>query len=121
MSGSETIAGRGFSERTELPARRGRCSPALVAGTRTTVIIPASQVGNERPIEIVSERWYSPQLKTVVMTSHKDPRMGETTYRLTNISMSEPARNLFEVPAGYAVTEENPMKMRGLRKPEQTK
>ena len=72
-------------------------------GTRTTVTIPAGEIGNERPIEIVSERWYSPELQLVVMTRHSDPRFGETTYKLTNINRSEPAKTLFEVPADYTI------------------
>ena len=74
-------------------------------GTRTTITIPAGEIGNERPIEIVSERWYSPELQVVVMTRHSDPRSGETTYKLTNINRTEPAKTLFEVPAGYTVKE----------------
>lgn len=74
-------------------------------GTRTTITFPAGMMGNERPINIVSERWYSPELQTVVMTKHSDPRFGETTYRLTNINRSEPARTLFEVPSDYTVKE----------------
>jgi TonB family protein len=74
-------------------------------GTRTTITIPAGAMGNERPILIVSERWYSAELQTVVMTKHSDPRFGETTYRLTNISRSEPDHSLFEVPAGYTVND----------------
>ncbi len=74
-------------------------------GTRTTVTIPAGEIGNERPIEIVSERWYSPELQLVVMTRHSDPRTGETTYKLTNINRSEPAKSLFEVPSDYTVKE----------------
>jgi TonB family protein len=72
-------------------------------GTRTTVTIPAGAIGNERAIQIVSERWYSQELQTVVMTKHSDPRFGETTYRLTNISRSEPDHSLFELPAGFEV------------------
>lgn len=72
-------------------------------GTRSTVTIPAGEVGNDRPIEIVNERWYSPELQVVVMTRHSDPRFGESSYRLTNIDRSEPARSLFELPADYAV------------------
>jgi TonB family protein len=72
-------------------------------GTRRTVEIPAGEIGNERPIEIVFERWYCPELQVVVMTKHSDPRFGETTYRLTNINRSEPAHELFEVPADYKV------------------
>jgi hypothetical protein len=78
-------------------------------GTRTTVTIPAGEIGNERPIEIVSERWYSPELQLVVMTRNSDPRSGETTYRLTNISRTEPAKSLFEVPADYTVKEGKPL------------
>jgi hypothetical protein len=74
-------------------------------GTRTTVTIPAGEIGNERPIEIVSERWYSPELQLVVMTKHSDPRFGETTYKLTNINRSEPAKSLFEPPPGFTVKE----------------
>jgi hypothetical protein len=86
-------------------------------GTRSTVTIAAGEIGNERPIEIVSERWYSPELQTVVMTRHNDPRFGETTYRLTNIDRSEPVRSLFEVPADYTVKEgllprQGPIRMR---------
>ena len=72
-------------------------------GTRNTVTIAAGEIGNERPIEIVSERWYSPELQTVVMTRHSDPRFGETVYRLTNINRSEPNKTLFEVPGDYTI------------------
>jgi TonB family protein len=72
-------------------------------GIRTTVTIPAGEIGNERPLEIVNERWYSPELQTVIMTRQSDPRFGETTYRLTNIDRSEPASSLFEVPSDYTL------------------
>lgn len=85
-------------------------------GSRTTITIPAGEIGNERAIEIVSERWYSPELKTVVMTRHSDPRFGETVYRLTNISREEPAHSLFEVPGDYTLKEE-PAPMMRMKKP----
>jgi hypothetical protein len=71
--------------------------------TRTTVTIPEGEIGNTLPIEIVDETWYSPELQMVVMSKHRDPRSGETTYRLTNINRSDPDRSLFEVPADYTV------------------
>jgi hypothetical protein len=77
----------------------------MAEGTSTMITIPAGQVGNERPIEIVSERWHSPDLQTVVMTKSSDPRMGTTTYKLTGINRAEPPHSLFEVPADYKVTE----------------
>ena len=75
----------------------------MAEGTRTTVTIPAGELGNEQPINIVDERWYSPELQVIVMTRHSDPRSGETTYRLTNISRAEPAAALFQVPSDYSV------------------
>ncbi len=72
-------------------------------GTRSTLTIPAGEIGNERPIEVVDERWYSDELETTVMTKHSDPRSGETTFQLTNIQLVEPPPNLFEIPADYSV------------------
>ena len=66
-------------------------------GTRTTVTIPAGVIGNERPIKSVTERWFSPELKIVVLSRRSDPRFGETTYRLTQITRAEPPAALFEV------------------------
>jgi hypothetical protein len=77
-------------------------------GTRTTLQIPVGRIGNDRPLEIVSERWYSPELQVVVLSSHKDPFAGENIYRLTNITRAEPAASLFEVPADYSVVEGGP-------------
>jgi hypothetical protein len=74
-------------------------------GTRTTTIIPAGQIGNEQPIVITDERWYSPDLKTVILTKHSDPRFGETTYQLTNIQRIEPPASLFEVPSDYTIAQ----------------
>jgi hypothetical protein len=77
----------------------------MAEGTRVTLTIPAGKIGNERPIVTVNERWYSQELQTVVLTKNSDPRMGETTYRLTNINRSEPDPSLFQVPADYTVDE----------------
>ncbi len=74
-------------------------------GSRRTITIPAGEMGNVRPIIVTDERWYSPQLQTVVMTRHSDPRTGEQTFHLRNIRLGEPARNLFEPPPGYEVHE----------------
>jgi hypothetical protein len=81
-----------------------------VEGTRTTATLPAGQIGNEQPINIVSERWFSPDLKVLVMSRQSDPRFGETTYRLTNINRSEPAAELFQVPSDFKVV--NPENVR---------
>jgi hypothetical protein len=90
--------------RTESLGKRN-IEGVIAEGTRTTRTIPAGEIGNERPIEVVSERWYSPELQTVVLSKRSDPLIGETSYRLTNIVRSEPPRSLFEPPPDYQVKE----------------
>jgi hypothetical protein len=72
-------------------------------GTRSTITIPAGQIGNDRPIDIVDEQWRSPDLQVIVYSKHSDPRFGETVYSLTNISRAEPPATLFQVPPDYTV------------------
>jgi hypothetical protein len=74
-------------------------------GTRTTRTIPAGQVGNLLPITIVTERWYSPDLQTVVLEKRSDPRSGETVFQLTDISRAEPSSTLFAPSADFQVTQ----------------
>ncbi len=72
-------------------------------GIRTTVTIPAGQIGNELPIVTVNERWSSPELRVTVMSTRSDPRTGTTTYKLTNVSRAEPSPALFQVPPDYTM------------------
>jgi len=75
-------------------------------GTRITTTIPAGKMGNEQPITVTSERWFSPQLKITVMTKHNDPWAGELKTQFTNVNASEPDASLFAVPADYKVVED---------------
>ncbi|HEY2866940.1 MAG TPA: hypothetical protein VGJ02_07605 [Pyrinomonadaceae bacterium] len=76
-------------------------------GTRTTTTIPVGAIGNEQPILIVYERWYSKELKMIVYSKHSDPRFGEQTYRLTDVNRSEPDPSLFQPPPGFKVVSSN--------------
>lgn len=86
----------------------------VAEGTRTTMTIAAGSIGNERDLQIVSERWYSPELQTVVMTKRSDPRLGESTYRLTNLRRGEPSPSLFQVPADYTIAPDRMMPRRAV-------
>ena len=81
-----------------------------VEGTRVTHTIPAGQIGNDQPIHIVFERWYSPDLQMVIKSSRTDPRFGTTTYTVSNIQRTEPAAAMFTVPSDYTVKEGGPGK-----------
>jgi hypothetical protein len=57
---------------------------------------------------VIMETWRSSELQTTLLLKISDPRTGETTTRLTNISRSEPDPSLFQVPAGYEITDVGP-------------
>jgi hypothetical protein len=74
-------------------------------GTRYVSTIEVGAIGNDRPIQLSSESWYSADLQMVVMSKHSDPRTGDESFRVTNISRGEPAAYLFQLPTGYQITE----------------
>jgi hypothetical protein len=75
-------------------------------GTRVTTTIAAGKMGNEQPMIISSERWYSPELKATVMTKHNDPWAGELKTQFTNVTTSETDPASFAVPSDYKVVDE---------------
>lgn len=77
-----------------------------VIGTRNTTTTPVGAEGNDRPIEVVAERWYSSELQITVLFKRMDPRSGETITSLTNIDRSEPEPSLFQLPADYTVVQQ---------------
>jgi hypothetical protein len=77
----------------------------LATGVRTTRTIPAGQIGNDKPLNIVTEIWTSPELKTIVYSKRSDPRMGEQIFRLTHIVRAEPDPSLFTVPGNFKIVE----------------
>jgi hypothetical protein len=74
-----------------------------VEGTRTTVVVPEGQIGNDRPIQIVHEVWKAPDLQVVMYSKNTDPQMGEMIEQVTSLQRGEPDPALFTVPAGYQV------------------
>ena len=72
-------------------------------GTRVTFEIPPGQLGNDKPIQVVTENWFSPELQMIVLSKHLDPLAGEHVFKLVNIKRAEPSADLFSVPAGYRV------------------
>jgi hypothetical protein len=75
-----------------------------VTGTLSTRVIPVGEMGNDQPITITDEKWYSPDLQMVILTKHIDPRNGETDFAMQNISRTAPDAALFAPPSSYAIT-----------------
>ncbi len=72
-------------------------------GTRRTTTYPVDSVGNDREIVATNESWFSKKLKVEVLTKTSDPRMGDSSTKLTNISLIEPDPALFVPPADYTI------------------
>jgi hypothetical protein len=78
----------------------------VAQGHRSTMAWAAGTQGNDRPFQVVNENWFSPDLKEMVLSKTIDPRSGESTTKLINISRNEPSADLFIPPAGYQVVDE---------------
>ena len=72
-------------------------------GLRVTRTIPTGAIGNDKPIAVVTERWYSPDLQISVLTMHTDPMMGNVTTKLVNVNRGDPDASLFQVPSDYKI------------------
>jgi hypothetical protein len=75
-------------------------------GTRTTTTFPVGSLGNDQPIVTTHETWISPELRLTVMSKNSDPRSGENTFRIKNLSRLEPDPSLFQVPPDFTVVDE---------------
>jgi hypothetical protein len=96
-SGSEKVEQLGTRTIQGVPAE----------GRRVTNTIAAGEIGNDRPIEVVRETWYSSDLQITLMSTTSDPRIGTTTYQVTSLQRGEPSPSLFEVPSEYTTVKEN--------------
>jgi TonB family protein len=77
-----------------------------VHGFRQSRTIPEGADGNDRPITITDEYWYSDELHMNITLKHTDPRHGIQFVTLTQLSRDEPDEKMFEVPAQYNACEE---------------
>jgi hypothetical protein len=74
-------------------------------GSRFTHVIPAGQLGNDQPLQVVTERWYSSEMHMPVFLKRSDPMTGSKTLKVTDVRRVEPDAALFNIPADYAVRE----------------
>ena len=103
-AGQRVIAGESAATKVTTESLGTKSIEGVMAeGTRTTSTIPAGAIGNLMPIEVVSERWYSKELQMPVLISRRDPRTGDSVYRLRNIVKAEPPQDLFSVPPDYQI------------------
>jgi hypothetical protein len=75
-------------------------------GTRSTITYPVGMMGNDREFTVVTENWMSPDLKIQILSKTNDPRSGENTFRIDNLSRTPPDAMLFAIPPDYTVVDE---------------
>jgi tetratricopeptide (TPR) repeat protein len=80
-----------------------------ITGRLVSASIPIGQLGNDQPLPMTTEVWIAPELKLVVRQIEKNPQFGERTLELTNIRGEEPDPALFQIPAGYAISDRAPV------------
>jgi hypothetical protein len=98
-----TQTGGADANRTETDLGTQVINGVSAQGKSVTHTIPAGTIGNAQPIVSTGETWYSPDLQMLVMAKRNDPRVGSSTFNLTNINRSEPAGTLFQIPSDYTV------------------
>lgn len=77
-------------------------------GRSVTRTIPAGEIGNEKPIDVVTERWFATDLQIPLLVTHTDPMMGSVTTKVTSVSRGEPDASLFQIPSDYKVVTGHP-------------
>jgi hypothetical protein len=77
-------------------------------GTRENTIYNPGVFGNDRKVTISREFWFSPKLGINLISKRSDPRFGTQTFTITNLILSEPDSQLFELPEGYKVVDLRP-------------
>jgi len=78
----------------------------LCEGRRTTTTYPTDFMGNDRPIVVTQETWTSPELRMTILSKTNDPRSGENTFHILNLSRTEPDASLFQPPPDYSVVDD---------------
>jgi hypothetical protein len=78
----------------------------LVEGTRRTTVYPTGSQGNDRPLKVIVESWWSPDVKVMMLSTTDNPRSGVTTVKTTNLNTQEPDPELFLLPVGYTIVDE---------------
>jgi hypothetical protein len=96
---AQTLAPRGAGSVSPLGSKE--MDGVRANGERTTWVIEAGKLGNEKPIQISRETWTSPDLMVTLSSRDFDPRTGELNYRLKNLKRGEPDAALMRVPAEF--------------------
>ena len=74
-----------------------------VVGTLETGVIESGAIGNDSPILVKREFWYSPKLGVNLISKRQDPRFGSQNFEVSDIVLGQPDPKLFELPGRFKV------------------
>lgn len=78
----------------------------VTAGTRETTTIEPGKIGNDQPISTMKEFWHSEELGINLLSIRSGPMVGKETFTITELNPAEPDPQLFELPAGFSITDQ---------------
>jgi uncharacterized protein YecT (DUF1311 family) len=77
-----------------------------VVGTRETRTFAPGAFGNDKPVIVTKEYWYSPLLQFDLSLTRIDPRNGTQKLEVTDLKLGEPGPEWFALPDGYRMVQE---------------
>ncbi|WP_263374970.1 hypothetical protein [Granulicella aggregans] len=78
-------------------------------GSRKSRTVTKELSGTGKPVVVVDEYWYSPELSIYVIVRHEDPRTGEQRVVVSEVDRREPNPDLFAVPSNFKIADETPV------------
>lgn len=76
-----------------------------VQHARQTQTFPEMLIGNDKPIIVVLEYWFSPELQVFLRANRDDPRSGSQMLAVKDLRREEPDDSLFQIPPDYKLVE----------------
>ena len=77
-----------------------------VQGTREIRTWNPGAFGNDHPVAVTKESWYSPRLQINLTVTRYDPRTGTQKITVSDLSLSDPDPSQFALPPGFRVIDE---------------
>jgi hypothetical protein len=75
-------------------------------GVRETTVTNVGVLGNDQPLNSMSEYWHSQQLGINLLSIRSSPFFGKQTFTITELTSGEPDTKLFDLPSGYVVNDQ---------------
>ncbi len=85
-----------------------------VVGTREKRTFNPGAFGNDKPVVVTKEIWYSPQLQFNLSVTRIDPRNGTQKLEVADLKLGEPGPEWFALPDGYRLLQERVMAGRSM-------